>query len=169
MLHWLLTTLTVSCIHGRLLQTTHCCDRCVGTIVVALSQSRTHSHLAFFDRAFELPNFRTSSHKGPSRRLFPVSTQSPCHHSNSTANVPQHLQLLRTTLGNMTDNKYPQLLLLGDSILQFTSYLPHGVSFGAGLAERKSMSFSLLLVSSSNPPHLRIHPHHLLPSKSDPS
>ncbi|KAH9219859.1 SGNH hydrolase-type esterase domain-containing protein [Leptodontidium sp. 2 PMI_412] len=35
----------------------------------------------------------------------------------------------------MTVNKYPQLLLLGDSILQYTSYLPHGVSFGAGLAE----------------------------------
>ncbi|CZT06805.1 hypothetical protein WAI453_012903 [Rhynchosporium graminicola] len=35
----------------------------------------------------------------------------------------------------MTSNKFPQLVLLGDSIVQFTSYLPHGVSFGAGLTE----------------------------------
>ncbi|KAG4418815.1 hypothetical protein IFR04_008020 [Cadophora malorum] len=35
----------------------------------------------------------------------------------------------------MTNHKIPQLILLGDSILQFSSYLPHGTAFGAGLAE----------------------------------
>lgn len=32
---------------------------------------------------------------------------------------------------------YPQFLLLGDSIVQYGSYLRDGVSFVAGLAERE--------------------------------
>ncbi|PVH82493.1 SGNH hydrolase [Cadophora sp. DSE1049] len=35
----------------------------------------------------------------------------------------------------MANHKTPQFILLGDSILQFSSYLPNGASFGAGLAE----------------------------------
>ncbi|KAK0121951.1 hypothetical protein ONS95_010225 [Cadophora gregata] len=35
----------------------------------------------------------------------------------------------------MANHKIPQFILLGDSILQFSSYLPHGASLGAGLAE----------------------------------
>ena len=39
----------------------------------------------------------------------------------------------------MPSNKtYPQFLLLGDSIIQFGAFLRDGVSFAAGLEERKS-------------------------------
>ncbi|TVY48435.1 Isoamyl acetate-hydrolyzing esterase-like protein [Lachnellula occidentalis] len=35
----------------------------------------------------------------------------------------------------MADKKYPQFLLIGDSIIQFTSFTNDGFSFGAGLSE----------------------------------
>lgn len=35
----------------------------------------------------------------------------------------------------MADKKYPQFLLIGDSIIQFTSFTKDGFSFGAGLSE----------------------------------
>jgi hypothetical protein len=42
----------------------------------------------------------------------------------------------------MPSNKtYPQFLLLGDSIIQFGAFLRDGVSFTAGLEERKSPFF----------------------------
>jgi hypothetical protein len=38
---------------------------------------------------------------------------------------------------DMAGKKYPQFLLIGDSIVQYTSYLREGVSFGAALEERE--------------------------------
>ena len=44
----------------------------------------------------------------------------------------------------MPSNKtYPQFLLLGDSIIQFGAFLRDGVSFTAGLEERKPPPFSI--------------------------
>jgi hypothetical protein len=40
----------------------------------------------------------------------------------------------------MASKKYPQFLLLGDSIIQQSSFLRDGFSFGAGLEERESQS-----------------------------
>jgi len=54
--------------------------------------------------------------------------------------------MVGTASENMTNHKIPQLILLGDSILQFSSYLPHGTAFGAGLAERKFIPFSSPIV-----------------------
>jgi hypothetical protein len=48
---------------------------------------------------------------------------------------------------------YPQFLLLGDSIIQFGAFLRDGVSFTAGLEERKS-PFSILHFRSSLPSHM---------------
>jgi hypothetical protein len=39
----------------------------------------------------------------------------------------------------MAGKRYPQFLLIGDSIVQFSSLLRDGFCFGAGLEERESL------------------------------
>jgi len=48
----------------------------------------------------------------------------------------------------MSAKTYPQFLLLGDSIVQYASFVKDGFSFGAALAER---AFSIFI----------LHHHHL--------
>lgn len=43
----------------------------------------------------------------------------------------------------MASRRYPQFLLLGDSIVQYSSFLRDGFSFGAVLEEREWASLSL--------------------------
>ena len=40
---------------------------------------------------------------------------------------------------SMASKHYPQFLLIGDSIVQYSSFLRDGFSFGAALEERESM------------------------------
>jgi hypothetical protein len=44
----------------------------------------------------------------------------------------------------MPSKQYPQFLLIGDSIVQYSSFLLDGFSFGAALDERKSKRLWLL-------------------------
>ncbi|KAL2064175.1 hypothetical protein VTL71DRAFT_4669 [Oculimacula yallundae] len=66
----------------------------------------------------------------------------------------------------MTDNKFPQFILLGDSILQFTDYLPHGISFGAGLAKHCIRRLDVMNrgLSGYNTAHVLVILEDLIPS-----
>ncbi len=45
---------------------------------------------------------------------------------------------------NMASKQYPQFLLVGDSIVQYSGFLRDGFSFGAALEERESMRLLVL-------------------------
>ena len=45
---------------------------------------------------------------------------------------------------SMASKQYPQFLLIGDSIIQYSSFLLDGFSFGAALEERESMRIWVL-------------------------
>jgi hypothetical protein len=65
---------------------------------------------------------------------------SPFHLSLSTQflGVKRHKNRLEQTQA-MEGKRYPQFLLIGDSIVQFSSLLRDGFCFGAGLEERESL------------------------------
>jgi hypothetical protein len=66
----------------------------------------------------------------------------PSHHS--TAGVePDVARAVLVQLKDMASKRYPQFLLIGDSIVQYSNFLRDGFSFGAVLAERECDSFTI--------------------------
>ncbi|TVY48921.1 Isoamyl acetate-hydrolyzing esterase 1-like protein [Lachnellula cervina] len=68
----------------------------------------------------------------------------------------------------MADKKYPQFLLIGDSIIQFTSFTKDGFSFGAGLSEHVQRRLDVINrgLSGYNTNQAMLILDHLVPSPS---
>jgi hypothetical protein len=48
---------------------------------------------------------------------------------------------------SMASKQYPQFLLIGDSIIQYSSFLLDGFSFGAALEERGSETLGIVSIT----------------------
>jgi hypothetical protein len=48
---------------------------------------------------------------------------------------------------SMESKQYPQFLLIGDSIIQYSSFLLDGFSFGAALEERESETLGIVSIT----------------------
>lgn len=95
----------------------------------------------------------------PVQGLGRTPLTSPFHHSFSTQflGVERYKSRPERTQA-MAGKRYPQFLLIGDSIVQFSSLLRDGFCFGAGLEERECLLGYLecTLAGSLSPLSIRI-------------